>query len=468
MYGAAVDRVIAQYLARYAAPEAQVATRLARDYAQVCVVPALDESPALLERLGSPRSDGPWLLIVVVNASDEVAEPAHARNAALLRALAECDDARAPARLSQSPPMTLARLGHGDVLCVDRASAGQRLPAGQGVGLARRIGGDIALAAFAAGRLRSRWIHMSDADVALPDDYFAAAERAPAAARALVYPFWHEDSGEREVDLATGLYELYLRYHRLGLRWAGSAYAVHTVGSTIAVDARAYAQVRGVPNRQAGEDFYMMSKLVKLGPVHEPACAPLRIRARRSQRVPFGTGAATTEIVAARAAGRAYAVYDPRVYTLLGAWLDALAALADGDPAADISAEQAWGDALASAARARSLGPGERDALDRALHALAAPAAIAEARARTRSPRARRKRLDDWFDALRTLKLIHALRDMLLPSLPWHQALTRAPFLALDHAASASLAAQTPTPTIAELRALRRLLLQHEGAPRPP
>jgi hypothetical protein len=55
-----------------------------------------------------------------------------------------------------------------------------------------------------------------------------------------------------------------------------------------------------------------------------------------------------------------------------------------------------------------------------------------------------------WFDAFRTLKLVHALRDGGLPSLPWREALAEAPFTNL----SAS--------TVEEVEPLRMLLAAEE------
>ena len=45
------------------------------------------------------------------------------------------------------------------------------------------------------------------------------------------------------------------------------------------------------------------------------------------------------------------------------------------------------------------------------------------------NPVARLRRLHDWFDGFRTLKLIHHLRDQGSSSLPWQEAIRRAPFM---------------------------------------
>jgi hypothetical protein len=40
-----------------------------------------------------------------------------------------------------------------------------------------------------------------------------------------------------------------------------------------------------------------------------------------------------------------------------------------------------------------------------------------------------RRRIHTWFDALRTLRFLHTLRDAALPSVPWRDALEAAPFI---------------------------------------
>src|SRR5262249_38957583 len=140
------------------------------------------------------------------------------------------------------------------------------LPEGQGVGLARKIGFDLAARLFAAGRLRSPFIHSTDADVRLPEDYFERAEEGAIAA-ALVYPFSHRPEEDPVLARAVFLYEISLRYYVLGLAFAGSPHAYHTIGSAFAARASAYVSVRGFPKRDAAEDFYLLSKIAKVGPV---------------------------------------------------------------------------------------------------------------------------------------------------------------------------------------------------------
>jgi len=71
------------------------------------------------------------------------------------------------------------------------------------------------------------------------------------------------------------------------------------------------------------------------------------------------------------------------------------------------------------------------DVLEKALREQDAFTAVREAAAATREPDALLRRLHTWFDAFRTLKLVHALRDAGLPSPAWREALAEAPFTGL-------------------------------------
>jgi hypothetical protein len=58
------------------------------------------------------------------------------------------------------------------------------------------------------------------------------------------------------------------------------------------VRADAYVKQGGMNRRKAGEDFYFLHKLTRLGQIHEITDAFVYPSARVSDRVPFGTGAA--------------------------------------------------------------------------------------------------------------------------------------------------------------------------------
>jgi hypothetical protein len=335
-------------------------------------------------------------------------------------------------------PTWRGRLDGAHIVVLDKSAAAACLPAGQGVGLARRIGLDIALALYRDGRLASRWLHTTDADATLPDDYFVCASRlaGDTGIAALTYPFWHVAKGGGPPSDALALYELSLRYYVLGLRSAGSPYAFHSVGSAMAIDAPAYACARGVPSVAAGEDFYLLNKVAKLGRVVEPDVAPITLEERRQVRVPFGTASGTGRFARTLSEGGTPAFYDPEVFVALGEILDTVFSL---DPTG-VAPDGAL-DTLRTPVRAVVLAMGFEKAMR-------------DARERTRSAAACRRRMREWFDGFRTLKAIHALRDAAWPRVPWHDALARAPF--------------GPGHPLPPLTALRNDLMARERADVPP
>ena len=319
-----------------------------------------------------------------------------------------------------------------DVLLVDRFSEGCSLPSRGGVGHARKIGVDLAASLVHRKYVHSPWVHCTDGDVRLPETYFTIAndmQKNGPGHSALIYPFFHRngqaDLEQSEVELATQLYELSLRYYVAGLRLAGSPYAFHTIGSTMAVRASHYAKVRGFPRRAAGEDFYLLNKLAKVGPVLEleagTDCEPLEIESRRSDRVPFGTGAAVNKITALSNSVQDFRFYDPVVFGLLKQWLQAWPEIwrsGSADLEADVFANQA--DDSSS-----------RDGFDwlkAGLISIGTEKALAHAFRQSGDLDQFKRQMRTWFDAFRTLKLIHFLRDQYVCSVSYAELEARPEF----------------------------------------
>ncbi|MED5260890.1 MAG: hypothetical protein VX574_00615 [Myxococcota bacterium] len=422
-------KAVRKYLAVHAEPESQLSESFAaglQPYGHVLAIPASGETSELVQALSSIPSSplGPVLTILVVNAPADAPNWVHRANTQTLRTFAQ--ERSAPRMVS--PNAALYEHARGDLLVVDRAKDPNHFPPGQGVGLARKIGGDLALALIASGRVSSPWIHISDADVIFPDDYFQQVpESADPRIGALLYRFRHRPGDDSRSYEAALQYEATLRYYVTGLGFAGSKYAFHSIGSTLALRADAYAQVRGFPRRTAAEDFYLLNKIAKVGRVRSLPGAPLKLSSRVSGRVPFGTGAAIGRML--ENPERERGTYHPALFYHLRAWLDTLeAAIAENplpqDPAAT----------LAEMARERALRDpvADPDRLVAALEVTGALAAAADALAAPR--RTVRRRAQDGFDGFRTLKLLHALRDSGLPDLPLREALGRADFLSLPEA----------------------------------
>ena len=420
-------KAVQKYLAAHAEPESRLCEMfegLPQTYGHVLAIPASGESAELVTALSSiPGAPlGSILTILVVNAASDSPAWVHRANAQTLRELAAD---RATANVL-SANATLREHARGNLLVVDRATDPNYLPPGQGVGLARKIGVDLALALIASGHVASPWIHVSDADVIFPGDYFSqVSESDDSRTGALLYRFRHrrgEDSRSYEAALQ---YETALRYYVTGLGFAGSKYAFHSIGSTLALRAGTYAQVRGFPRRTAAEDFYLLNKTAKVGRVSPLSGAPLELSSRVSSRVPFGTGAAIGRALESDEPERE--TYHPALFHHLRAWLDTLESAISENP----STRQGAAVTLAATIRERA----DRDSIvdsDRLVAALEATGALASAADALAVPgRTVRRRVHDSFDGFRTLKLLHALRDSGLPDLPLREALGRASFLSL-------------------------------------
>ncbi|HSF88890.1 MAG TPA: hypothetical protein VLA46_05685 [Saprospiraceae bacterium] len=92
-------------------------------------------------------------------------------------------------------------------------------------------------------------------------------------------------------------YELHLRYLVRAMRWAGHPFAFQTVGSSMAVRRKGYLAHGGMNTRQAGEDFYFLQKFIEVDSLQEIKNTIVYPSARISDRVPFGTGRAMSQLL---------------------------------------------------------------------------------------------------------------------------------------------------------------------------
>jgi hypothetical protein len=369
-----MKNAVGAYLTRYAEPEIACADLITKDYRHVLVIPMFDERAEQLSAL-LPEVASDLLVICVVNTPSHAAgTDAHRRSAGLL------------ARLGASPGRTASLVGYrGDVdlLLIDRVSD-LLVPRRQGVGLARKIGADLALALIDRGLIHVPRIYCTDADVVLPATYF---EVPLDQAAAWCFPFEHASS-DPVLQQRGQCYELQLRYYRDGLARAGSRYAFHSIGSALCVAADSYAKVRGFPRRAAGEDFYLLNKLAKLGSVSTPCCPPIRIEARYSTRVPFGTGPALADIPDEPDRVESF---HPHLFAELARALGRLAA--------------------------PKFVPGN-DRVGQVLQDMGASGKLARINSQQRSDANRRRATLDWFDGLRSLQFMHRMRDAGWPDQP--------------------------------------------------
>ncbi|MEM9022758.1 MAG: glycosyltransferase [Bacteroidota bacterium] len=289
-----------------------------------------------------------------------------------------------------------------------------------GVGLARKIGMDEAVDRLAqAGREGVLVCFDADATcapnylVAL-EDHFARNPHSPACSLRFEHP---TDGHAFAPEVYAGIvrYELFLRYYRQGLHWAGHPHAFHTIGSSMAVRTNAYCQQGGMNRRKAGEDFYFLQKLIPLGGFTELNTTCVFPSPRPSDRVPFGTGRAIGQWL--QGPQLAYPAYDPQTFVDLRTGLGLL---------------QGWADAARQQAEWQHLPA----ALSAFLEQQQVEAHLAEIRANSASPDRFVQRFYRWFNAFLALKFTHYARDVHYPAIGVEDA-ARGLLRCMDHPAAA-------------------------------
>lgn len=213
-------------------------------------------------------------VVVVVNDADNTNEEIKGQNRRTLALLSELE--------AESPEwITLFSIN------------ASNLPAKHaGVGWARKIGLDWAIAHFNDTNQPNGILVSLDADTTVDANYFEAIssfyEQETTAIGATLYfehPLAYDPLGE-----AITLYELYLRYYKQALENTGFPHSIYTIGSCFTVSAKAYVLQGGMNRRKAGEDFYFLQKLMPLGYVGTINNTIVHPSSRVSNRVPFGTG----------------------------------------------------------------------------------------------------------------------------------------------------------------------------------
>lgn len=387
------DPVSEKYLERYAEPLSIVARRIDEIYESAVVVPVYGEDPAAFTRLTKTHpGSGKHLLILVVNAPVDALPARREQNDAFLHFARASGDVLKVSECAEWIRLATGESGV-DALLFDATREPLRLRKKEGVGRARKIGLDSALALYLCGKVRSAMVGSTDADVTLPRDYWSQLSAGAHQAEGVLPPFSGLLFPYRHILPEQGLMrdrmtelEVSFRYYVLGLAFAHSPYAYHTLGSALAVSLPHYARVRGVPNRQAGEDFHLLAKLSKLAPLARLTEGTVEIETRLSDRVPFGTGPSLTRTL--QTPHEKLRVYHPWSFLWLSYVLEVLT-LAAWSGASELPA---FSSELPAWAKTHALGF-YRTTLP---HLAACPSAAHRVR-----------RVHERFDALATLQFIH-------------------------------------------------------------
>ena len=388
---------IRRYVEQYGEKEALEITPFIQEknYQHCLVIPTYNENGNFIQRIQhSELSQHTLLLIVVINQPDDDDNTHH--NQQLWDELSATHGT-----INSSSTHHYLNLNNSltDILLIDRFN--HKIPCKQGVGLARKIGADIACQLIVNHQLDNGWIHHSDADTHLPKHYFFALHQQPMqSASAAVYPYKHIYANEQTHYEATQYYEQALAYYVAGLTLAGSPYAYHTLGSCIASNAFFYAQARGFPKKAGGEDFYLLNKLAKLGKIVTLDNIELQIDARLSDRVPFGTGPAVEKIMAMASPDTEYMYYHPHCFNELSNLLTHFKRLfsykTTDEATPMMSHYQAW---------MRLLSPALQDTLP----LLGIEQLFTHITKQIKNNEQCLRHCHEWLDAFKTLKLIHLL-----------------------------------------------------------
>jgi hypothetical protein len=290
---------------------------------------------------------------------------------------------------------------------IDASSEGKELDKKQaGVGLARKIGMDLSITIFDYSKHTKKLIICLDADCTVSQTYLTniVNEFNKKYLSVAVVNFEHPVDGTDENNPAIICYEIFLRYYVAGLRFAGSDYAFHTIGSTMICDHNAYVKIGGMNKRKAAEDFYFLEKLAKNYSINKIDSATVYPSKRSSWRVPFGTGQRVTRFLSGTR--DEYLLFDPAVFGVLKEWLEIYNSDAISDPQDVLNkAKEIHIELYNFFLRNNYLKQWEKILNN----------------TKSGSQLTHQKKI--WFDGFKTLKLVHHLRDTAHPEINMFDAL---------------------------------------------
>ncbi|PCJ63340.1 MAG: hypothetical protein COA79_00610 [Planctomycetota bacterium] len=129
---------------------------------------------------------------------------------------------------------------------------------------------------------------------------------------ALSIPYYHKLMGNVQSDLAILRYEIYMRYYHINMIRIKSVYQFAALGSAIAFPAWSYKKIKGIKPKPSGEDFYLLQKFRKFGPILNYNVEKVFPSSRPSDRVLFGTGPAV--INGMKGEWERYPIYSMKLY----------------------------------------------------------------------------------------------------------------------------------------------------------
>ena len=179
------------------------------------------------------------------------------------------------------------------IIVLDHTSPGNGFHSNVGcVGLARKL----CIDSFLSFTNSNDIIVNMDADTYYPDNYFENIidiyNQLPLLS-GVCAPYYHKIDNLPEDKARLMLrYEIFLHYYTLQLLLIKSPYAYMPIGSAMSFRVEAYKKASGFKVKDAGEDFYTMQQIRKIGIISSWLDNTIYPAARISDRVVFGTGPA--------------------------------------------------------------------------------------------------------------------------------------------------------------------------------
>jgi hypothetical protein len=397
---------VENYLSKYSLPNWELENTGISKIDSAIVIPAISEYQNiryLLESLS--KNDNKYfastLIIFVINnspSSDKEVKDDNQKSIKLIHSLISKQEIDEFSKKIISSGLRLA--------LVDAASKGKELSEKEcGVGFARKIGMDLALSAFDYTTQKNKLIISLDADCTVQNNYITAiidsfyTKNFSAAS----VKFEHFISENKTAE-AIICYEIFLRYYMLGLKLAGSPFAFQIVGSTMVFNLDTYIKVEGMNKRKAAEDFYFLEKIAKRSKIEEIDSTTVYPSSRSSWRVPFGTGRSVQRFI--DKLQNEYLLYDPESFLVLKDWLKVF------NNYEKISVKEYL-----------SIAGNIHPALYQFLIENKFENSWNKIFNNSKSSSQLKKQKVNWFDGLRTLKLVHYLRDKAFPLINMFDAL---------------------------------------------
>jgi hypothetical protein len=396
-----LPQYVANYLKKYSYDNWKLEYNNKDKFNNIIVIPAVDEYENIRKLLLSLSENNPKyfqesLFMFVINnkvTSSKEIKDNNAKSIELLRAIIVNN---------RKDILTAKIIGSGlKIGLVDAVSEKYVLPEKDGgVGLARKIGMDLALSVFDYQNNRKKILICLDADCTVEKNYLQTIidEVNQQNICAGYVRYEHQLPDEEENQRAIICYEIFLRYYVLGLKYANSPYAFHTIGSTMICDAENYCKIGGMNKRKAAEDFYFLEKLAKVISIQEIKNTRVYPSSRESWRVPFGTGQRVNRFLSQT--HDEYLLYHPHSFMVLKEWVNTFHSETIKSEEFYLSEANKINSALRSFLECNSFAEDWKKVLNNS---------------KSLEQVSKQKRM--WFDGFRTLKLIHYLRDEVYPQI---------------------------------------------------